>query len=510
MEERSAGRVLRAFAAESSNSGRRVGANISLAVSAGSLVAWFSVMFNSVTAYVLSVDGPEAALNRAYYTTYLVFVVFCFVLYRQNRGFQALVERSAPSMPLSILLALGSLVLSYSGISEDTVWILVIVGAILCALSSITLFAVIGQRFGMLSYKERLLYSIIAFMLASVLIAVFMFFIQVGAAVVAIVIALLSGIGLMANTALSRGSFEMASAIEDVDETDYEFVKRRSLLARFSLMVFIWNMVMEWTRAMLIHNGINEAGGTLFVRVHAVGALLVVVLTFAIIVAILTIPKVFKLSFAYRVILIVSLCSILLVQLAFFPEESLSFPYALMSGNKVLLGMTAWVGAVALLGLVEGKTSSQIVLAVVGSWFAGLLCGFAMAGLFELVLPRSAVAFTVAQVVAACLLVGSYLIVFTERDIDFISRLMPNSQQRRFVQGCETLAKRFGLSERETEVMKLLAKGRNAAYIKDVLWISENTVTTHRKRIYQKMDVHSQQELMDMVEREYNPAAKRG
>ena len=46
----------------------------------------------------------------------------------------------------------------------------------------------------------------------------------------------------------------------------------------------------------------------------------------------------------------------------------------------------------------------------------------------------------------------------------------------------------------------LLAKGRNAAYVQKELVISEGTVRTHMRNIYRKLDVHSQQELMDLVD----------
>ncbi len=49
-------------------------------------------------------------------------------------------------------------------------------------------------------------------------------------------------------------------------------------------------------------------------------------------------------------------------------------------------------------------------------------------------------------------------------------------------------------------MFKLLAKGRNVPFIEEELVISRNTIKTHIKHIYQKMDLHSQQELIDMVE----------
>jgi DNA-binding CsgD family transcriptional regulator len=69
-----------------------------------------------------------------------------------------------------------------------------------------------------------------------------------------------------------------------------------------------------------------------------------------------------------------------------------------------------------------------------------------------------------------------------------------------FIARCEYVANVHLLSSRETDVLYLLAKGRNAAYIAKNLFISEGTVHTHTWRIYRKMDVHTQQELMDLVD----------
>lgn len=64
----------------------------------------------------------------------------------------------------------------------------------------------------------------------------------------------------------------------------------------------------------------------------------------------------------------------------------------------------------------------------------------------------------------------------------------------------ELLAQSFGLSRRETEIFLLLAQGRSRPYIRDALFLSKNTVATHIRHIYEKMDIHSQQELIDVVQ----------
>ena len=57
-----------------------------------------------------------------------------------------------------------------------------------------------------------------------------------------------------------------------------------------------------------------------------------------------------------------------------------------------------------------------------------------------------------------------------------------------------------GLSAREREVVDLLLKGNTLAAISRKLFISENTTRGHMKRIYRKFDVHSRQELIDLIE----------
>lgn len=67
-------------------------------------------------------------------------------------------------------------------------------------------------------------------------------------------------------------------------------------------------------------------------------------------------------------------------------------------------------------------------------------------------------------------------------------------------EACRKVVEDFGLTARESEVLVLMARGRNAAYISETLVISENTAKTHGKHIYRKMGVSSQQQLMDVVE----------
>lgn len=126
----------------------------------------------------------------------------------------------------------------------------------------------------------------------------------------------------------------------------------------------------------------------------------------------------------------------------------------------------------SLLGNVVGSASTQAVFLSPPSTVALLVCVVALAGV--LAPQREPVdespAFGGADSVATSMLVA-----------------------------CEHMQKRFGLSERETEVAFLLAQGRSRPYIREKLFISKNTVSTHVKHVYRKLDVHSREELIDLV-----------
>lgn len=74
-----------------------------------------------------------------------------------------------------------------------------------------------------------------------------------------------------------------------------------------------------------------------------------------------------------------------------------------------------------------------------------------------------------------------------------LSPAVTQAQMRR------ALAARYGLSERETEVFLLLAQGRTRRFICDELFISEGTASSYTGRIYEKLGVHSKQELLTFV-----------
>lgn len=65
---------------------------------------------------------------------------------------------------------------------------------------------------------------------------------------------------------------------------------------------------------------------------------------------------------------------------------------------------------------------------------------------------------------------------------------------------CEEIGGENGLSRRQTEALYLLARGHNAAFIRDRLGITLSTAKSHIYRIYKKLGIHTQHELLELVE----------
>lgn len=66
-------------------------------------------------------------------------------------------------------------------------------------------------------------------------------------------------------------------------------------------------------------------------------------------------------------------------------------------------------------------------------------------------------------------------------------------------------ARRYGLTERETQILGYLARGRSAPFIREELSLSKSTVATHIRHIYDKLGVHGKQELLSLLEQEGRP-----
>ena len=85
---------------------------------------------------------------------------------------------------------------------------------------------------------------------------------------------------------------------------------------------------------------------------------------------------------------------------------------------------------------------------------------------------------------------------------------LATSSEDAFKARCHAIAQLHDLTPREEETFAMLARGRNREYIENALQVSRNTVKAHVKHVYAKLDIHSHQELLDLVEQTHDAAKK--
>lgn len=76
----------------------------------------------------------------------------------------------------------------------------------------------------------------------------------------------------------------------------------------------------------------------------------------------------------------------------------------------------------------------------------------------------------------------------------------PTHKLGAFTKRCRAVADACGLSQRERDVLFLLAKGRTINFVAEELGVSFNTAKSHIRHVYVKTGVHTRQDLLDLIE----------
>lgn len=85
------------------------------------------------------------------------------------------------------------------------------------------------------------------------------------------------------------------------------------------------------------------------------------------------------------------------------------------------------------------------------------------------------------------------------RAVEVLSGTVVKTDRERFIDACEQFSSECGLTARESEVLIYLAEGQTRTDIEKRVFLSSNTVKTHMRHIYSKLDLHSQEELIEKV-----------
>lgn len=176
----------------------------------------------------------------------------------------------------------------------------------------------------------------------------------------------------------------------------------------------------------------------------------------------------------------------------------------LSCGQYLFHGIIWLISAYALVSA-SNKVMSTFALALLTSEI-GALIGTTLAGTLPLSWPfpldveATFNALCVTLVISVC---SIFMFLLKEKDMDIFAASRDKvlmSADEALQLRCEEISRWADLTKREIEVLHLLARGRSVPYISEKLTLSPSTIKTHVKHIYKKVDVHSKQELHDLID----------
>ena len=211
-----------------------------------------------------------------------------------------------------------------------------------------------------------------------------------------------------------------------------------------------------------------------------------------------------------RLPLPVMLCGLLLV-----PAEGLfgdvassylvSIGYTLMtlSVGVLLYDMSRRTG-VAILPLLAANNAMQLFI-VLGNYASQAVGQLA---------PDASSADLIVTILTCVALVTSFFLLFSERELearwgirvlggaslDEMARVSDDLSER-----CDELVRTYGLTPREEEVLRELARRRDATAVARSLTIAPGTLKAHTRHIYEKMNIHTREELYALLGLQWGP-----
>lgn len=182
-------------------------------------------------------------------------------------------------------------------------------------------------------------------------------------------------------------------------------------------------------------------------------------------------------------------------------EGPLPLPLLIFTAGHTYFYFMLWVfcvGQCRQRGLASDKVFACALLAFLGSTLTGSLFSDVLAlACYEESSLLGALSLVVAY---SFVLVLVYLLSRTQRTNRRTLREMDRQRAEQFKSCALRIADEASLTPRETEVFVLLAEGFDRAAIRERLVISNDTVKTHIRRLYAKLDIHSKQDVARLVE----------
>lgn len=422
-----------------------------------------------------------------------LFAAFALLAYRRPAFSASIACSASAAVLLTVGLVLSSLVLRVPSLafgSTEGAVLLALSGGILGAGDALMLL-VWGRFCGTLSLRTTYLFVLLSYLAALVVYAV---------------VVELPPIGLLASAAVGIGVIplllhrSLARRVVQVEDPETALLRKAAGA--------LWRPVLLTALFAFLSNATLFASGQQSTDVGAAQWTSTAV-TFAVVVVLLLplvlFPKRMDIGAAYRIALPLSTGGFLL--LAFFWNGGGGFAYSLVAMGWLIADVISWcivsdavyetrAPAFLLYGISEGVVALASLAGVGVGYFFAETMGTGTVALMALALA------------AIYLTSTAIMFILKDRSLPTLSHKEEGSpdatEPERIVEDrvqatCCVLAERAGLTPREADILGCLAQGRSTQYMAERFCVSENTVKSHVRNVYRKLDVHSKQDVIDII-----------
>lgn len=473
--------------------------------------AWVFLVFFNETALLAPVGEEAQVLATVYQASLLALVLTMFACGLLHRQCEALFRsRAARAMP-AVFCVVGTAAIPAAGLSSPVGGAMLAVAAVATGVGSGLLLLLWGKVYAVEGGPSTAAEVSLSYVLAALLVP---FYHLMGMAAQLLIVSILP----IASTALLVGELKRIgeeAGDEEAVPASSEDVRSAggspgyaSILAKFAVSSVVFGSVISVVRFFY------TAGAPMDPEAYPAFVFpLSAVLVGLVMLGILLFSKRLDLAFSYRPVLIFMALGCLL--LPFF-ETNHFLSYAFALSGYFCFEIVGWV-------MMSDMSFRFDVPPLRAYGFGrcavsgGVLLGVVLTELFANIELTSQIRFAVACFMLF-LMVVAYTLTLTERDIARVhkrsmdryradadsvegpaARPEPAPEPLTLEDKVEIVAEEHQVSGRALEVMLLLAQGRTAARIEQELYISRGTVNTYCHRLYQKLGVHSRQELLDLI-----------
>lgn len=469
-------------------------ANVTLAVGFGCAV--------SISPTLLTAATPDNMMNAlvnkpphgACMPSLVAAVLACLVIVLGGQRLFAALERTVKPLSLGVAMALMGAVLVLPLATRNSV---TVTGDVIIAVAgalTVLLYLFWMQLFGRLSAQSMFLTLFLSQVLTCAINAI------ISIANIYTVIATSVALPIVSTICLRAGQREHADDRSPGEVRSPVLREGRGtstrMLVKLAAIVFAWGVIDHLFRSEFDAFMRTQMTSTPFAVAYHAAAFVVVAAAVAFAYALLAYRERFQFGHLYRMIFLMGLASILLLPIVLAGQATI-VGYTCSVIMYQLVFLLIWVIAASVFRDRSSYAPGFFGL-VYGFWSLGSLGGALFSSVFVQHLTMDNVHLIV--FVAVLAVAVGYAVVFTEADANALVQIVPFKHKAPFKAKCQTVAREYQLSPRETEIAMLIAQGRDSAHIEKKLFLSRSTVQTHRMHLYQKLGIHNRQELLDIVE----------